>query len=475
MDPRSIFDAIISHLGTIFGFGLAVVLIGRLMKEKRQPSNTFAWLLVILLIPYLGVPLYLLLGGRKLKKLAAKKNSLSAAHQLPSRSEADPQTPPVHLQYGTSTKAPISGNTTTFQHNGEDAYCTLITQIREAETSIDILTFILAKDSVGLSVIEALTERAKQGVEVRLLLDALGCFQLRQHFLDEFKKAGGQVERFMPAFPIQSRWSANLRNHRKIAIFDQTKAIIGGRNIAFEYMGPTPDSDRWTDFSVLLKGPIVPNLLEIFTADWAYASGKPFDEVSVINSPEVDTPKEGNSDIQVLASGPDVEGDPLYESILSMIQEADQQIWMVTPYYIPDEVLQRTLMVKARTGREVKLIVPKRSNHRITDFARTHYLRELTNAGVQVLLYTPGMLHGKAIMVDQKVGMTGSANLDLRSLFVNYEIGTFFYSSSDLEEISRWIENILEKTVPFKESTKKDPGFFLSLAEDVSRLLAPLL
>jgi len=475
MDPRSIFDAIISHLGTIFGFGLAVVLIGRLMKEKRQPSNTFAWLLVILLIPYLGVPLYLLLGGRKLKRLAAKKSNLAVSHQTVPMPSKDSQIPPVHLQYGTSTKPLISGNITTFQHNGEDAYKTLLTQIREANTSIDILTFILAKDAVGLSIIEALTDKAKQGVKVRLLLDALGCFQLRHHVLDKYKQAGGLVERFMPTLPIQSRWSANLRNHRKIAIFDQTKAIIGGRNIAFEYMGPTPHPDRWVDFSVLLQGPITFNLLEIFNADWAYASGKPANKAFEYSNHATNIPEKGSSDIQVLASGPDVEGDPLYESILSMIQEADRQIWMITPYYIPDEVLQRTLMVKARTGREVKLIVPKRSNHRITDFARTHYLRELSNAGVQVLLYTPGMLHGKAILVDQKVGMTGSANLDLRSLFVNYEIGTFFYSNPDLDEIHLWMENIIKQTISFKDSAKKDPGLLLSLTEDVSRLLAPLL
>ncbi|MBL4575012.1 MAG: cardiolipin synthase, partial [Opitutaceae bacterium] len=424
---------------------------------------------------YLGVPLYLLLGGRKLKKLAAKKHNLTVSDRSKQHPIKDTLTPPIYAQYGTSTRAPISGNSTEFHPSGEKAYEVLISQIREAKESIDILTFILAKDSVGLSVIAALTEKAKEGVKVRLLLDALGCFRLRNNVFNEFKKAGGQVERFMPTFPIQSRWSANLRNHRKIAIFDQKRAIFGGRNIAFEYMGPTPHADRWTDFSALLKGPVVSNLLEIFTEDWAYASGKPSDSSLQDNSRVEDIPKEGNSDIQIVASGPDVVGDPLYESIVSMIQEADKQIWIVTPYYIPDEVLQRTLMIKARAGREIKLIVPRRSTHPITDFARTHYLRELTSAGVQVLLYTPRMLHGKAIIVDQTVAMTGSANLDLRSLFVNYEIGTFFYSKPDLENIHTWMEDILKETIPFEESVKKNPSFLHNIAEDVSRLLAPLL
>ena len=176
-----------------------------------------------------------------------------------------------------------------------------------------------------------------------------------------------------------------------------------------------------------------------------------------------------------MASGPDTRGDPLYEKILSIIQEADHFVTIVTPYYIPDEVLQRSLMVKARSGKQVKLIIPKRSNHPVTDLARKRFLRELTEAGVEVLLYGPGMLHGKAILVDSSIAMTGSANIDLRSLFVNYELGAFLYGDYDVRAIQDWIDELLLNSESFKESNKEDPPFLKAMAEDICRLLAPLL
>ena len=176
-----------------------------------------------------------------------------------------------------------------------------------------------------------------------------------------------------------------------------------------------------------------------------------------------------------MASGPDTRGDPLYEKILSVIQEADHFVTIVTPYYIPDEVLQRSLMVKARSGKQVKLVIPKKSNHPVTDLARKHFLRELAEAGVEVLLYRAGMLHGKAIIVDGSVAMTGSANIDLRSLFVNYELGAFLYGDNDIRAIQDWIDELLLSSESFNDTHQDDPPFLKAIAEDTCRLLAPLL
>jgi cardiolipin synthase A/B len=483
----SVFDAIYPHVGAIFGFALAFVLIARLMREKRQPSHTYAWLLVILLIPYLGVPLYLLLGGRKLKKLAARKRILAKPRTTSTAAwrEVDPL--PVHRQYGVSTEPPLLGNRCAFLGAGERAYAELMQQIEGAERSIDLMVFILARDEVGRAVVQALARRARAGVKVRLLLDALGSFPTRGGFLGELRAAGAEIARFMPMLPVQSRWSANLRNHRKIALFDGERAIVGGHNIAQEYMGPVPRADRWRDFAALIEGPAASALGEIFEADWAFANNRSVPEPTPVEQPVAVRSGSGerraapalaedeDGGIHVMASGPDVEGDPLYDAILAMVQEADRQILLVTPYYIPDEVLQRTLMVKARAGREVKLVVPAHSNHPVTDFARNHYLRELRDAGVHVLLYTPGMMHGKVMSVDGRVGMTGSANLDLRSLFVNFEVGTFFYAPQDLASIDRWIEGVIADSVPFEQLHHEKPGFFRNLVEDLSRLLAPVL
>ncbi|HEX2862374.1 MAG TPA: phospholipase D-like domain-containing protein, partial [Lacunisphaera sp.] len=338
-------NGLLPHLLTVVGFLLAIFAIARLMSERKQPGNTFAWLFAFAFIPYIGVPLYLLFGGRKLRKLAEGKARLYPI--TPSRVA-------VPLNAGFAARvfasngacAPIGGNRVRFLANGEESFAALEQGIREAQHCIHLMTFILGRDAVGQRIVDLLAERARAGVKVRLLLDALGCFPSSGRFCDPIRKAGGEVVRFMPMIPLQTRWSANLRNHRKIAIIDHHVAAIGGRNLAIEYMGPTPLKRRWRDLGAVIEGPAVRQLEEVFLADWAYASGQPLPKL------QQDLPAEwpaeaGSADLQVVASGPDVAGDPLYEGILSLVQQAQRSVWIVTPYFIPDEVLQRSLMVQA--------------------------------------------------------------------------------------------------------------------------------
>ncbi len=464
METGTYLDTIWPLFGPIIGFGLAFILIARLMREKRRPSATVAWLLLITLIPYIGVPLYLIFGGRKISRLTQRKSPINIA-------------PPNTLS-GAVSSSPFGvvskGNRTQFQHTGVQAFESLIQEINNAQISIEITTFILSHDAIGRRIVRELSQKAKAGVEVRLLLDAVGSFGKKTLFMLELEKAGGRIERFMPVLPFASFGRANLRNHRKIAIFDGQKAIIGGRNIGREYMGPVPAAKRWRDFSLLIEGPAVMQLSAIFEADWSFACSKKGYEPREIKLVE-EHPDPETSTIEIMASGPDTRGDPLYEKILSIIQEADKSVTIVTPYYIPDEVLQRSLIVKARTGKSVCLVVPKKSNHPVTDLARTHFLRELSEAGVEILLHGPGMLHGKAILVDGEIAMTGSANIDLRSLFVNYELGAFFYSEPDIEEISSWIHGLKANTESYSDTSSEKRPLLKSIAEDISQLLTPLL
>ena len=250
--------------------------------------------------------------------------------------------------------------------------------------------------------------------------------------------------------------------------FDRTQAI------ARDYMGPVSFRKRFRDFGAVISGPGAALLNEVFLADWAFASGQSLDLLHREVLPEAIRP-EGESAMQIVASGPDVKGDALYEGILSMIQEARTSILIVTPYFIPDEVLWRSLMVKARAGTEVTLVLPARSNHPITDFARRHYTRELRKAGARVLLFGPGMMHAKAVMVDHRLGLLGSANFDLRSLFVNFEIGVFLYSESDILAMRAWANDIIDSCREPKPEKKRGSRILVALAEDLSRLLAPLL
>jgi len=278
----------------------------------------------------------------------------------------------------------------------------------------------------------------------------------------------------MPALPFSSRGSANLRNHRKIAVFDHCTAIIGGHNLAREYMGPHRYKKRWQDFGAVIEGPAAGLLNDVFIADWCFATGQ---STAILRGdiPTSVVASRGATELQVVASGPDVPGDPLYEGIVSMIQEAKTSIWIVTPYFIPDDVLLRSLIVKARSGVAVNLLVPARSDHVITDFARRHYLRELRRAGARLFLYTAGMLHSKAVVVDDRVGLIGSANFDSRSLFVNFEIGVVVHTATDARAIKAWAEKLTDHCRELKTDPAKKIGFFANVIEDLSRLLAPLL
>ncbi len=467
---------VFEHLLTVGGVVLALFAFARLFSEKRQPGNTVAWLLAILLIPYVGVPFYLVFGGRKLRRLLARK-----ALVCPFVPGVDTSTllgrtsPTAHTVSASGTCPPVGGNAVQLLTTGEDAYAALEHQICAAKHSIHITTFILARDDTGKRIVKLLAERAREGIKVRLLLDAVGCLFSSRGFVDPLREAGGEVHRFMPVLPFFTlRNSANLRNHRKIAIFDQHTALIGGHNLAREYMGPTPLKKRWRDFGAIVTGPAATLLNDVFLADWSFAGGVPLETLRQEFSPQA-LPFEGSSELQVVASGPDVAGDPLYEGIISMIQEAERSIWIVTPYFIPDEVLFRSLLVKARAGREITLIMPARSNHPVTDFAGRYYMRELERAGARVLLLGPGMMHSKGIIIDDRIGLIGSANFDLRSLFVNFEIGMILYSPADVRAMRVWAEELAthcHKPNPSQSGRTRIMG---NLAEDLSRLLAPLL
>jgi cardiolipin synthase len=465
-------NGILPHLLTVIGFLLAIFAIARLMSERKQPGNTIAWLFAFAFIPYVGVPLYLLFGGRKLRKLAERKALLNPANRtkviVPENAGFAAR---VFARNGAC--APIGGNKVSFLTTGEESFAALEQGIREAKESIHLMTFILGRDAVGRRIVKLLAERARQGVKVRLLLDALGCFPTSGGFCDPIRKAGGEVIRFMPMLPLQTRWSANLRNHRKIAIIDHRLAAVGGRNLAIEYMGPTPLKRRWRDLGAVIEGPAVRQLEEVFLADWAFASDQPFPKL--LDELPSDWPaKAGSADLQVVASGPDVAGDPLYEGILSLVQQAQRSIWIITPYFIPDEVLQRSLMVQARAGLDVRIVVPARSNHRITDLARRHHLNELQAAGVKVLLYQPGMNHAKMLLVDGETSLFGSANMDLRSLFVNFEIGLATYSATEARILKEWMLEIFTLSKPLPER-KRARRFLPAFGEEIARLLAPLL
>lgn len=485
LDPEvadAVTTSLWSHIYTIGGVLLALFGLARLVNERRQPGNTLAWLMGIVLLPYVAVPFLLLLGGRKIRRLLARKRRIRLPVPVELRASADTLAHPVAQTICTNGAGePVGGNTVRLLATGEDTFAELERQIAAARHTIHIATYILGRDPVGRRIVQLLARRAREGVRVRLQLDALGCFFSSGAFVDPLREAGGEVARFLPVIPLSSRGSANLRNHRKIAVFDHHRAIVGGHNLALEYLGPQPWRKRWSDLGAVIEGPAAALIDEVFLADWSFATGRPLEsfqhpeELAPATLPPIPPPTSGRSEVQVIASGPDVPGDPLYEGMLSMIQEAARSVWIVTPYFLPDEVLLRSLVVKARAGRDVTLILPERSNHPITDLARRPYLRQLVRAGARVLAYQPRMLHAKAIIVDDALGLIGSANVDMRSLFVNFEIGVLFHDETDCRALRAWAGELTRHCRRLTLVDLKRRKFPANLAEDLSRLVTPLL
>jgi cardiolipin synthase len=430
-----------------------------------------AWLLAIILIPYLGVPLYLLLGGRKIKRITKEKERVTKKSLI---REERPQTYGSDVEQvlvSAGNPASHKGNKIEALHSGEEAYNALLRLISEARHSVSINTFIFGRDEVALSIRDILCKRALEGIEVRLLLDGLGSFWTYFTWMRPLRKSGAKVALFLPMFPYRRKWSANLRNHRKIWICDNRKVILGGRNLAAEYLGPKNSNEPWADFNICLEGPSTRDLIKVFNYDWAYATGE---ELTLPDTP--DTQFSDNVSVQVVASGPDTDGNSLLQGVLCGILEAKWRVWIVTPYFVPDDVIVHALTLAAHLGRDIKILVPKKSNHPVTDLVRSSYLRELSKAGVKCFAYEPTMMHTKLILIDDKISIVGSANLDLRSLYVNYEIASFIYNENFSNQISIHIQGLLGKSVPmvFQESHLVKEKIKLWF-EDASRLLAPLL
>jgi cardiolipin synthase len=457
-----------SELLTHLGFLLALVFLANLLRQRRSPSSTVAWLLVILLLPHIGVPLYVMFGGRKMNPMARRKERIYSRPPTGIERANGVGTERLLASYGVPPAH--EGNRVDVVPDGSDAYWRVIRLIDEARSTIHITTYILGGDEEGRAVIEDLTRRASQGVAVRLLIDDVGSWRLRRRSLAPLITAGAQVAFFMPVLHVPFRGRANLRNHRKLIVVDGRIALTGGMNLARPYMGPPSATPLWRDLAVVLEGPAVADLEAVFASDWKFATGaEPATDASPGGPRRAPLPD--SSTVQVVASGPDVAGDPLYESLLALIFSAHSRIWVVTPYFVPDEMLARALNLAARRGVDVRLIVPARSNHPSADLARASYLRDLHNAGGHVLLYAPVMLHAKVVVFDDQLAVIGSANMDMRSLFLNYELALFVWSRPQVEEVASWVQGLMTES----HRELPAPGWPREIAENVVRLLSPLL
>lgn len=460
-------DAVAPHWSTGLGACLALYVFSRQLSERRPPGNIMAWGMLMLIAPVPGLVLFTLFGARKRREMWRIRLSVARAAGLVRGDEAKPQR-------GFDAE-PVPGNRVTLLADdaGTATFLALREQIAGATTSIHILTYIFGDDSTGRELVRLLAARAREGVRVRLLVDALGSRGAGDGVFREITDAGGEFSRFMPVAPWKPRGSANLRNHRKLAVFDGARAIVGGQNLATEYTGPVPETGRFRDFGALIEGPAAAAFGRLFAADWCFATGEAPEllryDLAVKPEPV------GPTSVAVVGGGPDFRNDPIWEKLVTLTADCRKELVIVTPYIVPDEVLLRLIAAKARAGRKVRIITPKKSDHPFLDFARRHHLQILRDAGARIYFHEKGMLHGKLFIVDGEVAVFGSANLDMRSLFVNFELATVVRDRAVVAEALLLADRLKAESRSAGAPKNKAASLKERTLENLAHLLAPLL
>ncbi len=453
------------HSFIILGEAIIILVIVHMLYKRRSPTSMIAWLLFIILVPYIAVILYFIFGSRKRQNRYKKDHIKLQKHNNKYNTQELNPIDEVIKSYGV---ADMNKNQYfRLYTNSTKSYEILIDCIKNAKISISMSTYVFKYDDVTTKIINELIKRANDGVKIQILIDSLGSWKLYflQYHLNQLRDSGVKVEFFMPIFKMPFRNYINLRNHRKIYLFDNSRVLSGGLNLSNEYLGSVPNKSRWDDILFLVEGKSVELFFDIFASDWFYASGENLKFKNEKKS------KEGDTSIQVVPSGPDMSKDVLYETLLCAIFSAKKRIWIVTPYFVPDASLSQALIIAKHKGLDIKLITPKTSNHLIADLTRSSYMRELEEEGIEISLHNGEMLHAKAIIFDDMSVMLGSVNLDNRSLFLNYEIATFVYSDRIIKETEAWMKKLLSHS---EIGTKKVSNLRV-IIENLMRIIAPQL
>ena len=451
---------------TVLALGIYLIA-SHSLRQRRHPSAAIAWVLSLALIPYLALPLYILFGNRKVVR--GPSGSRIRTSVPASKKDGSPESRFQILASTLGLPPPSTYHHFELHEDGRHARQALISIIDSASSTLDLCTFFLGHDVLGQEISRHLIQRARKGVCVRLMLDGVGVYLGGHVDLRSLTAAGVRVARFVSPFQSPLPGRTNLRNHRKMVIADGERVWMGGRNLAAEYF----EGDKafpakkipWIDLSFELRGAIAGQTQAQFHKDWTFATQERHVEVSPPSQAGMEIE---SSPAQLLPSGPDQSEDTVYTLLISSCFAAQTRILAVSPYFVPDATLQMALSLAARRGIAVDLILPRKSNHRLADLARHAALRDLSSSGARVWL-VPEMIHAKAIVIDDEIALSGSANLDERSLFLNYEVMIAFYKQADVLRFAEWIERRRESAQLYKA---RPPGVIRELGEGVVRWLA---
>jgi len=444
---------------------------GWIVLQKREPVATLSWLVSLAALPYVGFLIYYLLGPQRIHRQRLRRVRARAKFPaLPAGWHPGPDALELaRLGQATTGLPPTTATDARLLIDGGAKYTALLHDVAAAQEHIHLEYYIFDPDRTGAALRDALVERARAGVKVRLLLDAVGSGQTPARFFRDLVAAGGELAWFHPARfgQVWKRPWLNLRSHRKIVVIDGRIAYTGGINIT-DAEDERLRTDAYRDLHLRVEGNVVGSLQLVFIEDWAYATGQ---APLALPSPE---PHRGQVPVQVVVSGPDSSWEAIHRLHVAAIHAAQRRVWLATPYFVPGEAARMALTSAALGGLDVRLLVPRRSDSRLVTLAARSYFDELLAAGVKVYEYGPRMLHTKALLCDDDRAIIGSANFDHRSFRLNFEVSLMFGGAPLCAELAALMERECAASVPVQVGRAR-PLFATRLPEALARLVSPLL
>lgn len=480
--------SIVSQLILSLIFANIVAAIAAIILERRNPAASAAWVTVIFMLPVAGIVLFFLLSqnisARKLYNLSEfeeMKIDSSLENQINeikngtyrfSTEEGKLWQDMIHLNqlYGRAYYS--QNNSVEFITDGRQMFDTMMQDIMSARETINIMFFIVKNDETGRQFIDALTQKAREGVEVRLLLDSMGSRQINDRVLRDFLDAGGKRAYFFPRKLNLVNFDFNYRNHRKLAVIDGIIGYTGGFNIAREYLGLKKKFGYWRDTHIRITGQSVQDINARFILDWRTASKEKIVLSEAFYSGVI---SEGNTGIQIVSSGPDSVKEEVKRSLMKMITSAERSIYVQTPYFVPDDSILESLKMAAQCGVDVRVMIPCIPDHPLVYWATYSYAGELVKSGGRVFIYENGFLHSKTMVVDGEVGTVGSANFDRRSFSLNFESNAFIYDKKEAQTMERIFCEDLKECKELTISLYENRSRTIKVKEVAARLLSDLL
>ena len=479
-----------SHIMLLIYLLNAIIAFGLIFIDTKSPAATMAWIMVLFLIPVLGLVLYLILSQNIARQQIFKmtedeaagmgslldwqKESVRTGIKTSSSEITDKWRSMITMNLDYADSLLTDNSSVELIYDGQEMFNRLCNDIENAKYTIKLCYFIVKDDFVGKRLIDLLTKKAKEGVKVRLMVDALGSRSIGHNDLRALKKAGGKYAFFFKPLIRHMYFRINYRNHRKLAIIDNEIGYIGGFNIAKEYLGYKTKFGYWRDTQMIIRGNALTTLNERFYQDWRYASKEDLDLVQQ-SIKYAYKPDAGTIPIQIVSCGPESEKEEVKMSMMKMITGASKNIRMQTPYLVPDEPMLESLGMAARSGVDVKIMIPCIPDHPFVYRTTLYNAGRLIKEGVRIYIYENGFLHAKTLTVDDEVCTAGSTNFDIRSFRLNFESNAFVYDVGVTTSMNMQFEEDLKYCREYTQADRDEIDFKERALESISRLLTEIL